>query len=321
MTSEDETFFSGEFLVTGGAGFIGYEFVNELLANPSWASYSIKVLDAITYAANPEHVKALIANPRVEFIQVDIADMSALRPAFGTPDFVVNFAAETHVDNSLSYPGKFAKTNVLGTTNLLELSVKAQVKRFLQVSTDEVYGSIPSGAASETSPLNPSSPYSASKAAADLMTLAFHKSFGLDCVITRCSNNYGTSQHPEKLIPTILRSLEKGLPVPLYGSGENLREWIDVRDHVHGVLDCITKGRAGEIYNLGSGEILSNLQVVGIAATNYPLVESTHKSVEDRPGHDFRYALDSSKAEIELGFTPTGSLEAFFSERARGRGE
>jgi len=316
MRTSSKLMESSEILVTGGAGFIGFHFVMRLLKDPDWSDFQVRVIDSLTYAANPDHIRELRSWDRVTLEQVDISDFKLLSGAFGNPKYVVNFAAETHVDNSLKVPLRFVKTNVLGTSNLLELSRDRNVERFLQVSTDEVYGSIAEGIAAETAPLNPSSPYSASKAAADLLVQGFAKSFDLDYVITRCSNNFGPGQHDEKLIPTMLRCLKNSQPVPIYGDGEYRREWIDVRDHVEGILMCLTRGRSGEIYNLGSGIVLSNLELLTLAVES-SMEETQVRFVDDRAAHDRRYALDSSKARLELGFEAKRTLDDYFGLEVR----
>lgn len=302
-----------QILVTGAAGFIGFHFVRRLLASEKWEGFQIRVLDSLTYAASQEHADFLRSRSEIEFVQCDITDIDALRGVFGHPQYVVNFAAESHVDNSLRAPLTFAWTNYIGTANLLEISREMGVRRFLQVSTDEVYGSLLTGSAKESDTLRPSSPYSASKAAADQLVLAYSKSFDLDCVITRCCNNYGPGQHGEKFLPTVLRCLANDLVIPIYGNGQNMREWIHVFDHVKGVESALLRGQSGEVYNLGSSEILDNLSLVALASRVLG-VEAKVVHVQDRPGHDFRYSIDSDKARRSLGFTPVQTLERYLKD-------
>jgi len=305
-------------LVTGGAGFIGSNFVRLALASrPGWR---IVVLDALTYAGNLENLQGLTeAYPqRYAFVRGDVADGPAVQELFTreAPEAVVHFAAESHVDRSILGPMEFVRTNVLGTATLLEAarqSWKARPGRFLQVSTDEVYGTLgETGAFTETTPLDPSSPYSASKTSADLLALSFHRTFGLDVVVTRCCNNYGPYQFPEKLIPFMVTRYLAGEDLPVYGTGQNVRDWIHVDDHNRGVLLALEKGRPGEVYNLGARCEQRNLDLVRLLLAD--LAEATGKDpgreagrvrfVTDRPGHDWRYAIDPAKAERELGFRP-----------------
>lgn len=268
---------------------------------------TINVIDKLTYASNINRLQAFIDRESIELHIVDIASSNDLAAVFGTPDVVVNFAAESHVDNSIKNPAPFITSNVLGTLNLLELCKRNGCK-FIQVSTDEVYGSISGSPASEDYPLLPNSPYAASKASADLVVRSFVETFNLEAVITRCTNNYGPGQHQEKFIPKTIRSLTSGSAVEIYGDGLNVREWVSVKDHVDGISLAIVKGQAGHVYNLGSGERLTNLEVVSMLAKALSIDSPKLSMVEDRLGHDRRYAVSSDKAKSDLGFSPSRSL-------------
>ncbi len=292
-------------LVTGGAGFIGSNFVR-LLASES--EHELTVLDALTYAGNLANLEGIPAG-RLRFVHADICDAAAVRACCAGQDAVVHFAAESHVDRSILDPGAFVRTNVLGTQVLLTAARGAGVERYVQVSTDEVYGSLSSsGRFSEESPLCPSSPYSASKAGADLLAQAAAHTFGLAVLITRCGNNYGPYQFPEKLIPlTILRAM-RGEPIPVYGDGRNVRDWIHVEDHCRAIWRVLEAGAPGRVYNVGSDGERPNLEIVReilrLVGTSRDLITF----VRDRPGHDFRYALDSSRLRRELGWSPRWTL-------------
>jgi dTDP-glucose 4,6-dehydratase len=298
-------------LVTGGCGFIGSNLVRYLRqVRPDW---KIVNLDKLTYAGNLENLKALEGDPKHVFVRGDINDKKLLAELFATHgiDQVMHLAAESHVDRSILGPEEFIVANVLGTQVLLEAARAAKVKRFLQVSTDEVYGSLgPTGAFTETSPLQPSSPYSASKTSADLIALAWHHTFGLDVVVTRCSNNYGSFQFPEKLIPLMVDNAFNDKPLPVYGDGANVRDWLHVEDHCSALLLALEKGKAGEVYNIGGGAERQNIEIVKtiLALTQKP--ESLIKYVKDRPGHDRRYAIDPSKTRAQLGWAPKHTFEA-----------
>ncbi len=311
-------------LVTGGAGFVGSGFVALALSSrPDWR---VVVLDALTYAGNLENLEGLDARfaDRYRFVRGDVADGAAVGRLFAeeAPSAVVHFAAESHVDRSLLGPLDFVRTNVLGTATLLEAARGAWAPgggRFLQVSTDEVYGALgETGRFTEETPLAPSSPYSASKAAADQLVLAYHRTFGLDTVVTRCCNNYGPRQFPEKLIPFLIARFVDGQTLPVYGKGENVRDWIHVDDHSRGVLLALEGGRAGQVYNLGARCERRNLDLVrglarelaSAAGGDPDRALSRVVFVKDRPGHDWRYALDPSKAERELGFRPEVPFDA-----------
>jgi dTDP-glucose 4,6-dehydratase len=291
-------------LVTGGAGFIGSHYVRTLLAGgyPAYAGAQVTVLDKLTYSGNRDNLSDEAA---LTFVHGDICDADLVASLMPGHDAVVHFAAESHVDRSIQGAGPFVTTNVLGTQVLLDAAVAAGVGRFVHVSTDEVYGSIDEGSWTEEWPLRPNSPYSASKAASDLLALAYHRTHGMDLVVTRCSNNYGHYQFPEKVIPLFVTNLLDGATVPLYGDGGNVRDWLHVSDHCAGIQLALDKGRAGEIYNIGGGEELTNKE---LTAT---LLEATGRSwdeavtyVEDRKAHDRRYSLNIDKIRDELGYTP-----------------
>lgn len=291
--------------VTGGAGFIGSEFVrmslNGKLQDMGINPTKVIVYDALTYAGNLNNLKSISSDIRYEFIQGNICDPQTLNKIPDDCDLIINFAAESHVDRSIDSPDLFVKTNVLGTQNLLEATMKKGVKKFVQISTDEVYGSIDTGFWDESFPLKPNSPYSASKAAADLISLSYFKTFGVPVIITRCSNNYGYFQNVEKLIPLFITNLLAGKKVPLYGSGKNIREWIHVSDHVRGIAHAIKYGEFGEVYNIAGDTELSNLDITRLLLEYFDLNESYINYVPDRKGHDFRYALNSSKIQ-KTGF-------------------
>ena len=293
-----------KFLVTGGAGFIGSNFVRKIVS----LGYKVNVLDKLTYAGNLENIRSFIESGQIVFFQGDICDPLITSEALDGVDVVVNFAAESHVDRSIENSLDFVRTNVLGTENLLARSLKAGVKTFIQISTDEVYGSIETGSWTEDSQISPNSPYSASKAAGDLLTLAYFRTHGLDVRITRCSNNYGPYQLDEKLVPTLITRLIKNESLPIYGNGLNQREWIFVDDHCSAVFLVLQKGVPGNIYNIGSGLEMNNLEMahklVEIFGRSTDLIEF----VPDRKGHDFRYSVDSQKVR-ELGFTCSVSFD------------
>lgn len=292
-------------LVTGGCGFIGSEFIRLQLATHD--DVAIVNLDRLTYAGNIENLAAVANEPRYEFQRGDIADRPFVEGLLEGRSFdaVVNFAAESHVDRSLLDSSPFVHTNVVGTQVLLDACRRAKVPRFLQVSTDEVYGSLgPTGAFTEETPLAPNSPYSASKAASDLMVRAYHHSFGFPALITRCSNNYGPYQFPEKLLPLFITNLLADQAVPVYGTGNNVRDWIHVSDHCRGISAVLERGRLGEIYNLGGRTERTNLEITELLLELLAKPRSLIRFVADRPGHDLRYAIDCTKAEGELGWKP-----------------
>jgi dTDP-glucose 4,6-dehydratase len=295
-------------LVTGGNGFIGTNFIRILNESVS-EKYKIINVDKLTYAANKN---SLLNLKDVLSYHVDITDRESMEKIFTdhTIDYVVNFAAETHVDNSIKDPSCFVRTNVLGTGVLLDCAKKFEVLKYLQVSTDEVYGSILDGQFTESSPIDPSSPYSASKAGADHLVMSYHKTFKLPVNITRCSNNYGQFQHSEKLIPTIINKVRNNQKIPIYGTGKNIRDWIHVRDHARAVLMVLLKGENGETYNVGSNNELTNLEIATKILQLMKKPESLIEFVEDRKGHDFRYAIDSTKIQKNLGWFPKIDFES-----------
>jgi dTDP-glucose 4,6-dehydratase len=296
-------------LVTGGAGFIGSNFVRMLLLG---SDHEVVNVDALTYAGNLENLRDVEKHPRNKFVRGDIADPVAMDGVFAThrPDVVVHFAAESHVDRSVMDATAFVRTNVVGTQVMLDKSRIYKVKRFVHVSTDEVYGSLPAwGYFTEETPLQPNSPYSASKAGSDLLVRAASHTHDLDCVITRCSNNYGPYQFPEKLIPLMIANALEGKKLPVYGDGKNVRDWIHVSDHCEGVAAAMEQGKAGEVYNFGGDAERENLFVVKEILRLCGKGEELIQYVKDRPGHDRRYAMDSSKARAVLGWRPRHSFE------------
>ena len=291
-------------LITGGAGFIGSHFAKMAVSGDFNGITSIRVLDKFTYSGLKSNLQPLDLSSDYELVIGDITNPSDVEASCKDVDAVINFAAESHVDRSISDASTFLKTNVEGVRVLLEQARKLNV-RFLQVSTDEVYGSISSGSWSEKSALEPNSPYSASKAAADLLIRSFNKTHGLDTVITRCSNNYGPNQFPEKIIPLFITNLIEGNLVPLYGDGQNVRDWLHVTDHCRGIALALTKGKAGEVYNLGGGQELSNLDLTLRILDQFGFGTEKISYVKDRMGHDMRYSVNWEKARIELGYNPT----------------
>ncbi|MGQ0633052.1 MAG: dTDP-glucose 4,6-dehydratase [Planctomycetaceae bacterium] len=302
-------------LVTGGCGFIGSEFVRQQLAAHS--DVSIVNLDKLTYAGNLENLAAVANDPRYEFVRGDICDRAQVEDLLTRHKFdaVVNFAAESHVDRSLLDSGPFIQTNVVGTQVLLDACRQAEVSRFVQVSTDEVYGSLgATGKFTEETPLAPNSPYSAAKAAADMLVRAYHHSFGFPAVITRCSNNYGPYQFPEKLLPLFITNLLGDQPVPVYGKGANVRDWIHVSDHCAGIDRALERGRPGEVYNFGGKTEKTNLELTHLLLNLLKKPDTLIRYVADRPGHDLRYAIDCTKAERELGWRPVVPFEKGLSD-------
>lgn len=293
-------------VVTGGAGFIGSRFVEKCLTDKviSDAIDDLLVVDKLTYAGNYSNIKHFESDTRFRFIHTDINNRDVLRPYVASSDWVINFAAESHVDRSLSNPTEFIESNFVGVFNLLELVKESRNVKFLQVSTDEVYGTIAEGSWDEQSPLQPRSPYSASKASADLLVLAYVTSFGIDGRITRCSNNFGPRQHPEKMIPTIIRHLRNDTEIPVYGDGNNVRDWLFVDDHVFGIWLTVLNGKSGNAYNLGGGIEYSNNDLIKVISKSMGIGVPKLKYVEDRKGHDFRYSLSYEKAKRELGYSP-----------------
>jgi dTDP-glucose 4,6-dehydratase len=296
-------------LITGAAGFIGSNFVRTLLRGKPEAQ--IVAVDALTYAGNLENLNECLSSSRCRFVRADICDASALEPLFAKGvDVVVNFAAESHVDRSIHGAQEFVRTNIAGVQVLLDLARKHPVHRFLQVSTDEVYGSLGStGRFSETTPIAPNSPYSASKAAADMLVRAYHHTFGLPTLITRCSNNYGPYQFPEKLIPLFVTNLLAGQKAPLYGDGQNVRDWIHVVDHCEAVLAVLDRASPGSVYNIGGECELRNIDIAQTILRELGCDESMIQYVKDRPGHDRRYAMDIERIKKDLGWKPARRFE------------
>lgn len=300
--------YQNKILVTGGAGFIGSNFVHYMINK--YPDYEIVNLDVLTYAGNLETLKNIEDKKNYKFIKGDICDREFIFNLFRNEkfDIVVNFAAESHVDRSVINPDIFVKTNVLGTQVLLDASKKYNVIRFHQVSTDEVYGDLPLDRKdlffTEETPLNPSSPYSASKASADFLVQAYHRTFGLNTTISRCSNNYGPYHFPEKLIPLMISRALNNESLPVYGDGQNVRDWLHVEDHCSAIDLIIHKGKSGEIYNVGGHNEKTNLEVVKTILKTLQKPESLISYVKDRPGHDLRYAIDPEKLENELGWKP-----------------
>lgn len=293
-------------LITGGAGFIGTNLTRYWLENhPDW---QVIVYDKMTYAASHRNIELFEGCPRFSFFKGDIADRQSLEPLLARADLIINLAAETHVDRSLMDPESFLRTDLIGTYNLLELHRKYRDKKFIQVSTDEVYGSVPEGKATEDSHLNPSSPYSATKAGADLLAIAYFKSYGVPVIITRCCNNLGPFQYPEKLIPLLITNALMDLPLPIYGDGKQVREWIYVDDHCRALDIIADRGQIGQIYNIGTGYERDNLSIATqiLNLLNKPL--SLIRFVADRPAHDKRYALDWQKLK-NLGWSPVVPFE------------
>lgn len=300
-------------IVTGGAGFIGGNFVHYMLNK--YNDYDIICLDALTYAGNMETLEPVMNNPHFKFYKADIADRNAVYEIFEKekPNIIVNFAAESHVDRSIDNPSIFLQTNVLGTGVLMDACRKYGIERYHQVSTDEVYGDLPLDRPdlffTETTPLHTSSPYSASKASADLLVQAYHRTFKLPVTISRCSNNYGPYHFPEKLIPLMIANALYDKELPVYGKGENIRDWLYVEDHCSAIDLIIHKGRVGEVYNIGGHNEKTNLEVVKIILKELNKSESLIKYVTDRPGHDMRYAIDPTKIHTELGWLPATKFE------------
>ena len=295
-------------LVTGGAGFIGSCFVRYILNK--YPDYKVINLDALTYAGNIENLDDVKNNPNYEFIHGNICDKQLVRELVHDVNFIINFAAESHVDRSITGPEIFIETNVSGTLNLLQAAKEAKTERYLQVSTDEVYGSLgKTGYFYETSPIAPNSPYSASKAGADLLVRAYFETYKMPVLTTRCSNNYGPYQFPEKLIPLFISNLLKGEKVPVYGDGMNIRDWLYVYDHCSAIDTVLHQGRIGEIYNIGGNNEKANIEITKLLIKELGKDESSIKYVEDRLGHDRRYAIDSSKIQNELGWKPSVTFE------------
>jgi dTDP-glucose 4,6-dehydratase len=297
-------------LVTGAAGFIGSNFVRMIAKGEFQGVSSVTVLDKLTYAGVRANLDSAANLSRYEFKQGDICDPLVVTELLKNVDAVVNFAAESHVDRSISGAADFVQTNIVGVQVLLD-AIKASGRkiRFLQVSTDEVYGSIESGSWSEEWPLQPNSPYSASKAGGELLARSYNRTHGMDVVITRCSNNYGTHHFPEKLIPLFITNLIEGKKVPVYGTGENVRDWLHVDDHCRGIYSVLMNGRSGEVYNIGGGRELTNNEITRLILEAMGTDESSIEFVEDRKGHDLRYSVDWTKINRELGYEPQVKFE------------
>ncbi len=297
-------------LVTGGAGFIGSNFVRMIASGQLQGVSGVTVLDKLTYAGVKENLKIAENFPNYQFKQGDICDSIQVRHLISEVDAVLNFAAESHVDRSISGAVDFVKTNIVGVQVLLD-AIKASGRdiRFLQVSTDEVYGSIDEGSWTEEWPLQPNSPYSASKASGELLARSYNRTHGMDVVITRCSNNYGTHHFPEKLLPLFITNLIEGKKVPVYGTGENVRDWLHVDDHCRGIYQVLMSGRSGEVYNIGGGRELTNNEITSLILGVMGSDESSIEFVEDRKGHDLRYSVDWTKINRDLGYEPQVNFE------------
>lgn len=297
-------------LVTGGAGFIGSNYVKHIISKNNSTTINVVVLDKLTYAGSIDNFDEIIRNSNFKFVQGDVCDSSLVNDLVSNSDRVINFAAESHVDRSIESSEEFIRTNILGTKVLLDAIRKKPNTKFIQVSTDEVYGSIDSGSWDESFPLKPSSPYAASKAAADLIVLSYQKTYSLDLMISRCCNNYGPNQFPEKIIPLFITNLIQRKKIPVYGDGQNIREWIHVKDHCRGLDLIFENGKPGEIYNLGSGIELKNLELTKKLINFFGLGPEIIQYVADRLGHDQRYSLNFKKASNDLGYKPEISFES-----------
>lgn len=302
-------------LVTGAAGFIGSNFVRMIASDQLPGISGVKVLDKLTYAGVKENLESAAKLANYEFIHGDICNPSVVTESLKEVDAVINFAAESHVDRSISGASDFVQTNIVGVHVLLD-AIKASGReiRFLQVSTDEVYGSIKSGSWNEEYPLQPNSPYSASKASGELLARSYHRTHGMDVVITRCSNNYGTHHFPEKLIPLFITNLIEGKKVPVYGTGINVRDWLHVDDHCRGIYTVLMKGKSGEVYNIGGGCELTNNEITSLILKSMNADKTSIEYVEDRKGHDLRYSVDWTKIKSELGYEPKVKFEDGLNE-------
>lgn len=300
-------------LVTGGAGFIGSNFIKYMI--DKYPDYEIVNLDVLTYCGNLENLKDIEFSENYTFVKGDIGNKELVEDIVEDCDYVINFAAESHVDRSIKDPEIFIRSNVLGTQVLLDASKKADVKKYLQISTDEVYGTLgATGYFTEETPLAPNSPYSASKASADLFVRAYHETFDMPVNITRCSNNYGPYQFPEKLIPLMISNALEDKPLPVYGDGKNIRDWLHVHDHCTAIDLVLHKGELGEVYNIGGNNEKQNIEIVKLILEELNKPESLIKYVDDRLGHDRRYAIDSSKIQNELGWKPEYTFETGIKE-------
>ncbi len=302
-------------MVTGGCGFIGSNFIHYIFEK--YPDYKITNLDKMTYAGNLENLRSVEVNPNYRFIRGDICNVGIVNSAARDVDVILNFAAETHVDRSIQDADAFVRTNVFGVYALLEAVKKNKVKRFIHISTDEVYGSINTGSFKETDILEPSSPYSASKAGADLLVKSYRTTFNLPVIITRSSNNYGPYQYPEKVIPLFITNALEDKPVPLYGDGRNVRDWLYVKDNCRAIDTVMHKGRDGEIYNIGGGVEMPNIELTKTILSFIGKPETLIKPVQDRPGHDRRYSIDSSKLTSELGWKPEYDFKKGIKETIR----
>jgi dTDP-glucose 4,6-dehydratase len=302
-------------LVTGGAGFIGSNYVRQSISGTLGGVESVIVLDALTYAGNRQTLASLATHSNVHFVLGNICKSADVAPLLEKVDAVINFAAESHVDRSINSAVEFVNTNVAGVQVILDaIKTSGRQIRFLQVSTDEVYGSIESGSWDEKCALLPNSPYSASKAGGELLARSYHRTHGMDVVITRCSNNYGPYHFPEKLIPLFITNLLEGEKVPVYGNGKNVRDWLHVDDHCRGIHAALTKGKSGEIYNIGGGRELTNLEITDLILDAMGANRSSIEYVEDRKGHDLRYSVDWTKINRELGYEPQIEFEVGLRE-------
>jgi dTDP-glucose 4,6-dehydratase len=300
--------------VTGGAGFIGSNFIRYILKK--YPSYKIINYDKLTYAGNPDNLRDVEKNPRYKFVKGDICDFKLVNKSVKGCDVIVNFAAETHVDRSILNADAFIKTDVNGTFSLLEAARANKIKKFVHISTDEVYGSVLKGAFTETSPLRPNSPYSAAKASSDMLVYSYYNTYGLPVIITRCSNNYGPYQYPEKLIPLFVTNALDDKELPLYGDGKNVRDWLYVLDHCRGIDIAMHKGKIGEVYNIGGGVEKTNIDITNIILKITGKPETLIKKVADRPGHDRRYAINCSKLK-KLGYKPLYTFEKALKETVK----
>lgn len=296
-------------IVTGGAGFIGSNYVKQRLKKKEETLSELVVIDKLTYAGTLENLEPVISNPKLTFINGDICDEKLVENLFIGADQVIHFAAESHVDRSIESSSEFIRTNVLGTNTLLNALKRRPSAKFLHVSTDEVYGSIHDGSWTEDFPLAPNSPYSASKAASDLLVLSYFKTYGLNVLISRCCNNYGPNQFPEKIIPLFITNIMRGKKLPVYGDGNNSREWIHVKDHCSALDLILERGLPGQVYNIGSSAEISNLDLTKRILQHLNRSEEDIEYVVDRLGHDFRYSLDSKKIEKGLGFQPSVTFD------------
>ena len=290
--------------MTGAAGFIGSHFADFVVKNHLKESDSLILIDKLTYAGKLSNLENVLQLSNVQFYKNDICDSDGISRITESADVLVNFAAESHVDRSIANSAEFMQSNVIGVHSLLEITRRNRIKKFIQISTDEVYGSLEDGFAEEDSPLKPNSPYSASKASADLICRSYFETYGIDVRITRCGNNYGTRQFPEKLIPVLIDGCLKGKSLPIYGNGMNIRNWIHVSDHVRGIWEVLQNGKPGHIYNIGGLEYYSNIQIAHLICQKLDYPSSKIQFVQDRLGHDFRYGINADKIQEELGFIP-----------------